>query len=491
MSEYSRGTRTVVIVGAGFSGSTLAINLLRQLHAQPLRIVLIERSLSAGGVAYARRSYPYLLNVPAARMSANSLDPAGFLRFARRSRPSVSAEDFLPRALYGEYLQASLASAEANAAPHVELKRLRGSVIALEQSHRDRVLEVHLADGRNLSADAAVLALGNPAPSPINGSEALRGSPRYIEDPWQSAAAIRAGETVLMIGTGLTMVDTVLAGMQAARGQAVFHAISRHGLMPAVQRPARQLGEEDGTSLVKAASLSLLHLWRATRSLAESLERSNGDWREAVALVRDLAPTLWQRLPPSERRRFLRHARCYWDIHRHRLPESISAALDELRRSDKLRMHAGRILEMQPADEKIQVKWRARGSSETTTLSVDRVINCTGPDYDVQHTRERLLRSLLAQGIALRDPLGLGLVTDERGALVDIAGRAAANIYYLGPMLRARYWETTAVTELRAHAARLARHLTRADDWRAVPDSGHVRGVQRPSAPTYAGATIR
>src|SRR5262249_52955174 len=160
---------------------------------------------------------------------------------------------------------------------------------ALEQSHRDRVLEVHLADGRNVSADAAVLALGNPPPAPINGSEALRGSPRYIEDPWQSAAAIRAGETVLMIGTGVTMGDTVLAGMQAARGQAVFRAISRHGLIPATQRPFRQLGEEDGTSLVEAASVSLLHLFRATRSLAENLECNNGDWREAVALVRDLA----------------------------------------------------------------------------------------------------------------------------------------------------------------------------------------------------------
>jgi uncharacterized NAD(P)/FAD-binding protein YdhS len=286
-------------------------------------------------------------------------------------------------------------------------------------------------------------------------------------------------------------VDTVLAGMQAARGQAVFHAISRHGLLPAAQRPFRQLGEEDGASLVAAASVSLLHLFRSTRALAENLERSNGDWREAITLVRDLAPALWQRLPPNERRRFLRHARCYWDIHRHRLPESISAALHELRRNGQLLVHAGRILEMQPVDKKIQVRWRARGSSETTTLSVDRIVNCTGPDYDVQHTRERLLRSLQAQGLALRDPLGLGLVTDEIGALVDIAGRAASNIYYLGPMLRARFWETTAVTELRAHAARLARHLTRGDDWTAVPASRHISSVQRPSAPAYAGATIR
>jgi uncharacterized NAD(P)/FAD-binding protein YdhS len=69
--------RTIVIVGGGFSGTVLAVNLLRHITDVPTRIVLIEREAEVGcGVAYAARSFPYLLNVPAGRMSATSGDTA-------------------------------------------------------------------------------------------------------------------------------------------------------------------------------------------------------------------------------------------------------------------------------------------------------------------------------------------------------------------------------------------------------------------------------
>ena len=71
--------RTILIIGAGFSGTAVAIHLLRLPHTGPLRIVLIERAHMARGVAYARREGPYLLNVPAGRMSASSVDPLEFL----------------------------------------------------------------------------------------------------------------------------------------------------------------------------------------------------------------------------------------------------------------------------------------------------------------------------------------------------------------------------------------------------------------------------
>jgi len=90
---------------------------------------------------------------------------------------------------------------------------------------------------------------------------------------------------------------------------------------------------------------------------------------------------------------------------------------------------------------------------------VDRVVNCTGPDHDVRRTREPLLRSLIAQGAAVSDPLALGLATDECGALVDASGRVSDQVYYLGPLLRPKYWETTAVQELRTYAEQLACQL--------------------------------
>src|SRR3984885_10009428 len=98
-------TRCIAIVGAGFCGTITAVNLMRESHVEPLRILLIDREPHARGTAYAALPHPYLLNVPAGRMSALSSDPFDFLRFVQRTLPDVTAEDFLPRALYGNYLE--------------------------------------------------------------------------------------------------------------------------------------------------------------------------------------------------------------------------------------------------------------------------------------------------------------------------------------------------------------------------------------------------
>jgi uncharacterized NAD(P)/FAD-binding protein YdhS len=92
-------------------------------------------------------------------------------------------------------------------------------------------------------------------------------------------------------------------------------------------------------------------------------------------------------------------------------------------------------------------------------MLVDRVINCTGPDYNVHRSRDPLLLSLVAQGLAVADPNNLGIRTSSYGALIDSKGRAASNLFYVGPMLRADHWEATAAHELRGHAEQLASYL--------------------------------
>jgi uncharacterized NAD(P)/FAD-binding protein YdhS len=452
-------TRTVAIVGAGFSGTAVAISLLRLPQPQPLRIVLIERKRRAGGVAYAPAAFPYLLNVPAGRMSASSLDPGEFLDFAQRTNPTATEHDFLPRALYGQYLESSLLGAARAAPPEVRLERLHAEVIALDRPLRASTVDVHLDNGWRMTADAVVLAAGNPPPAALPGSEKLTPA-QYLSVPWSAPSALRSGDTVLVAGTGLTMADVVLGAAESTGGAVKLHAISRHGLLPASQTSFRQADEgPDSAPLLRAASVSLTHLVRAVRALATEQDLQAGDWRETITLVRKLAPALWQRLTPRERQRFLRHVRPYWDVHRHRLPGETWSAINGLRRSGALRVRAGRILDLEPLRRRVRVTWRPRGEESAVSFLVDRVVNCTGPDYGARRSREPLLRSLIAQGVAVPDPLELGLQTGEFGALIDASGRAARNIYYIGPMLRAKYWESTAVQELRAYAEALARHL--------------------------------
>lgn len=477
-------TRTVAIVGGGFSGTVLATHLLRLSYWKPLTVVLVERGRIGRGVAYADSDFPYQLNVPAGRMSASSRDPLEFLRFARNTHPDATAEDFLPRALYGEYLESLLAEAESHCPPHVRLERIQGEVQSLHRHEEamQSMLHLKLADGRTVSADTVVLATGNPPPPPLPGTEALIGGGRYFQDPWEASQALRPGETFLTVGTGLTMADVVLAGAAFTDGRLQVHAISRHGLIPPSQTAfhfSHARCEGDGGALLRAASTSARQLVHTVRELAVGMESRGGDWREAVTFVRNMAPALWQRLSARERQRFLRHARTYWDIHRHRLPQATLSGLMQLRLAGTLQVHAGHILELEPVGEQIRVSWRARGEEQVRTLLVDRIANCTGPDYNPERTRDSLLTQLLAEGMVSADPLGQGLRTGAHGAVLDAQGRAAADLYYIGPMLRAEYWESTAAPELRGHAERLAHHLT------ALGNGTRMNGAQLGGPPQH------
>lgn len=453
--------RTIVIVGGGFCGITVAANLLRRPPATPTRLVLIERGEEVGrGVAYARRKFPYLLNVPASRMSASSSAPKQFLEFAQRRIPQVTGEDFLPRSLYGEYLQETLLAAELSAPRNIRLEVIRSEVTNIRRIDRTLPLRVELKDGRELTADDVVLALGNPPPAPLPAANDVLGHPAYANDPWTDEHEFDRQQRVLLIGTGLTAADVINRASYEPLLTPTMHAVSRHGLVPPRQtgfRPDAFRG--DGNALLFAASSSLRDLTGAVRLLAVEAERCGGDWREAITFVRNMAPTIWKRLPDRDRQRFLRHLRARWDVHRHRLPPQITQRIETLRHTGRLHVHAGRIEKMQPHGSQIQVSWRDRHTGELAHERFDRVINCTGPDYNITRSNDPIWRSLVRCGLCVPDSLGLGLRTGPNGAVIDTDGWPGPHLFYVGPMLRADYWEATAVGELRVHAEQVAAAL--------------------------------
>ena len=453
---------TLVIVGAGFCGSVLAANLLRRPPSIGTDIVLIERGSAMGrGMAYAQREFPYLLNVPAARLSADSEDPLQFLRFAQRRQPDTDGEAFLPRAMYGEYLQEALLQAEQAAPPHVRLLRVFGEVRRIVPRGSAQPLSAEFADREPIAADRVILALGNPPAAPMAWAAAIRDHAAYRHDPWDLPKTLGAGHSVLIVGNGLTMADVALAMSQEAGRMPALHTISRRGLVPQPQttfRPTAMRG--DGAALLACAD-SLRRVLAMTRELARDVENRGGDWREVVTFIRHLAPALWRRLPQGEQRRFVRHLRAHWDTHRHRLPPPMAARIASLRQSGRLRVNAGRIAAVVPAGEQLRVSWHPRGAGAgaAKNLTVDLIVNATGPDYALERSADPLLASLRAAGLLSADALNLGLRTARFGACVDAQGRASERLYYLGPMLRADHWEATAATELRDHAEHLAAHL--------------------------------
>jgi uncharacterized NAD(P)/FAD-binding protein YdhS len=450
--------QTIVIVGAGFCGSVLAADLLRS--PGPRDIVLIERGTTIGrGVAYASHEVPYVLNVPAGRLSIQPGDPLHFLRYVRQSHPDADAEDFMPRSMYGDYLQEALDEAERAAVAGVVLKRVFGEVTAIERAQGNKPLLVQVAGQAPIAADRVVLALGNPPSALHPWARGLLRHPAYIHDPWRIPRALHAQDSVLIVGSGLTMVDVAFALSREGGQMPLVRTISRHGLLPLGQTIFRPKAvQDDGELLSNGASIR--RLLAMTRALSLRVEQMGGDWREVVTYIRHLAPELWRRLPEPERRRFLRHVQSYWDVHRHRVPPSMAARIDHMRRGGRLKIHAGRIKELVPEGDELRVMWRRRGGRENESFAVNAVINATGPDYALRRSADPLMQSLRATGMVSEDPLNLGLRTAPYGACVAADGAANPHLFYLGPMLRADHWEATAAPELRVHAERLARHLS-------------------------------
>lgn len=453
--------RRIAIIGAGFSGTALAIQLLREAGPARLEIVLIDPRAEIGaGVAYAARDYPYPLNVAAGHMSLDPARPQDFLDHVNSQGIHAVAGDFLPRQVYGEYVRSRFEAARRAAPEHLRCTHHRAAVLQLRRPAPDSPWELWLDDGKALRADEVVLALGNPPPACPAALEPITAGHRYVRDPWTiGAQASDEIQSVLLLGSGLTMVDAALRLAALRPRVRHIYVLSRHGWLPQSQatahRPARSPNVRDALDQARG---SVRALTRALRVQARDVEVAGGDWREVLTLARAEVSAQWRQLDTAQRARFLRHARSLWDVHRHRVPSGPLAAVQSLARRGVLQVHAGRLVEANAADDAVEVHWQPRGSARTRAWLVDRVVNCTGPGRVSQHA-DPLVQSLLANGLVRVDSLDLGIDVADDGRVIARDGQAVDRLHYIGPWLRARDWEATAVPELRQQALALARRL--------------------------------
>lgn len=484
---------TFTLVGGGFSGTVLAVQLLRRLAGTPAHIVLVDPAPEPGrGVAYAQREHPYLLNVPAGQLSIERTRPNDFVDHARRALGEATGRDFLPRALYGDYLIERLRLAIQRAPAQVSFEHIRGEAVAVERTHRHSWL-VTLSSGERIATQAVVLATGHARPAPL---AAARGLDRP-NDLWEETGAIAPDKDVLILGTGLTMADAVCRLAERGERSGRIVALSRHGLLPQPQSDfCRGCYEGDPEALERLAGVSARALLHYVRGLADEAGEDWRDWREVIAFLREHAPAIWHAMPEAERARFVRHVRPYWDVHRHRLPGATAEVLANLLAHHRLEARAGRLLSLEAWGDRIRASVLPRGATAPEHHVFDHVINCTGPDARIAQSRDPLWRTLVASGLVKPDPLGLGLCTGAGGELLDSAGRVQRNAWYLGPLLRADHWEATAVSELRARAEQLAARLVTALGGEARPSPARAQGAnivlhERPSRKIAATAAAR
>jgi uncharacterized NAD(P)/FAD-binding protein YdhS len=245
------------------------------------------------------------------------------------------------------------------------------------------------------------------------------------------------------------MVDLVLNLLDRGhRGR--ITALSRRGLLPH--------RHDEATAPIPWPARDQPHCLSALLHAARERAK-DADWRAVVDGMRSHLQGWWQAMPAIEKRRFLRHLRPWWDIHRHRLAPEVADRLRQALDGGRLEVIAGQITDVRENDESVKIDYRRRHSRQVERLAVDRVVNCSGPCSDYARIVQPLVHQLLDDGIVRPDPLRLGLDVDDDLRLLDRRARPQARLYALGPVARGRFWECTAVPEIRRQAKRLAEHL--------------------------------
>lgn len=452
---------TIAIVGAGFSGCLVAVHLLKTAN-RPLAIELIDRSHEIGpGVAYSTHDTSHLLNVPAGKMSAFSDDPGHLLRWLDYNRSELAAflpndlnaSSFIPRHIYGLYIQSILEEAEAAAPSNVRLERVIDEVVAVEPQAKGKGAIVSLRSGRAFVADKIVLAVGN-APAVPSASQTKDGDTPYLRHAWSASAlaGLELDAPVLLIGTGLTMMDMVVS-LHDRHHQGKIYAVSRRGLLPLTHRSTKPY---PAFLTPDTAPKTIRGLLRCIRSEVQTAALLGYDWRSAIDSLRPITQQLWQQLGRAEQRRFLRHATPYWDVHRHRIAPEMGDVVGEMLESGQLTITAGRIQDYQAVPDGVAVTVRDRQTQTNRVLQVSRAVNCTGVQIDYRQLPQSPIANLRAQGLIRPNDIGLGLDTAADGAVLDARGNPSSLLYTLGTPRRGDLWETIAVPELREQARALA-----------------------------------
>ena len=448
----------VTIIGGGFSGAMVAAQLVRKTtrSGTPMHLVILDRQTSiAEGAAYRTPDASHLLNVPASGMSAWPDRPDDFLEWARCRDSSVGAYTFLQRRTYGEYLRATFFAAIAQAGTETSIEIRRDEADTIERRTESGWC-VQCRESPSVEADVAVLATGHRPPvDPLkhrwSGSRA-----RYIEDPWSSLAltAIEGGESVCLLGTGLTAIDVLQCLARSARTAPVV-ALSRRGLLPAAHAAA-PLARIDPLSwlepLLRAGSnITTRSITRKIRRAVQAAESAGQDWRQVIDGLRPHISQIWKALPSQDKNRFMRHARPLWEVSRHRMAPAVAEEVGKVADAGIFSTAAARVLAAYGTTDGVTLSVRRRGEPVPEALKFDWIVNCTGPGSGREFGLPPVAAGLTRAGYLEEDTLGLGVRSTPNGqAVVD--GRVIEDLIVIGSLRKGGEWESTAVPELRVQA---------------------------------------
>lgn len=429
----------IAVIGCGFSGLSVLSALVRKLE-KPCHITIYEPSLRPGlGKAYSTQDPAHLLNVRAAAMGAYEGQDGDFLTWlkehhARDADPAA----FMPRALYGRYLDDVFAKAirEAQARSH--------RVFIVHEKVKDvtraqNKLAVHAADDTKIY-DAVIVANGNSRPRQPQLGTGVADHKGWWASPYKSERwpdIQRAGHIVIL-GSGLSMIDALVT-LQRESYDGDVTVLSPHARIPhphAMQGTPFPWAEDD---------------IRAVRSIPDFLRRvrahaNRADWRDVLDGMRPYSNLIWRGFTAAERKRARRYMHM-WNVCRHRIPAEMHELVCRLEQNQILMRREAAVSSVEAMGSSLVCRTSAG------VFEAQIVMNCMGYDYRIDPQGGGLLPALVREGlIGLED--GFPVPVDDTCRL-----NADVLLYGIGPLWQGYMIESSAVREIRFQADKIAETL--------------------------------
>ncbi|MBL0372494.1 FAD/NAD(P)-binding protein [Rhizobium sp. KVB221] len=445
----------IAVLGAGFSATAVVVNLLEYLHPERTIAVVGCQNGFGRGVAYATDDDAHRLNVPAGRMSLFADRPNDLIDWLARRGDAYGSDDFIPRRLFGAYVSDTLGQGIQRTDNRARVRFIDAQALRCHALEAERQI-FELTNADVIEVGKSVLCLGGTAAGlpVVQGGVDAAVRDLVVENPWTCGwmDGLDIDAPVFIVGAGLTAVDQLVSLRK--RGHAgPIHMLSRHALMPHAHVVPRSAAIESPIS----PGGKLSEMLNALRVAAARSE----DWRSVVDGLRPVTQSLWQSMSIDERRRFLRHASGWWNIHRHRMAPDIAGVLDSMRASGQLVVHKGWLERVVREGQNAAVIYKDRHSRTSRRIAAQRVVNCTGMEK-CSVARVPLLQDMLDKAFIRQDPLGLGLAVDEQSRIQSGAGMLDTGAYAMGPMTVGQFWEIFAVPDIRVQARDVAQRVATA-----------------------------
>lgn len=505
----SAETADLAIVGAGTSGAHTLLALLAELAApqrqrgRPVRIVVFDRDRRFfTGIAYGDRSGRASLTLSTLRRFLPDDERARFIAWLvagrhdvvpaiadpawlYRHRAAIATNGwddlFVPRRLYGRYLQEQVDRAirDARAAGVAECELVTGDVTSIERTGDRHVVGARDAGGRRvgLDAGAVVLTVGSPPARRLPcDDETTDGIVHDAYDPGLDAtlAAVRRRlldlpvdtRHVLVVGANATALEFVTASHRI-----VDELRARVTVLSPSGRPRhwRRRSPDEVATLSATSQLRSAAERGARVTAAQLYQAVHADLRTAVAAGSDLAtvPGLADAVPG-----FLGYLD---DADRAAIAERYGLAISRLLRQDcgdavdvvesdvrsgTLAFETGRYVGSRREESHFRVTATdERGRHAMLDGRFGAIVGAVGFE-GVADTRDPLLRQLLRDGLAEASSSNAGLRVDDRF-------RAAPHLYVVGPLLAGNanrsmlIWHAESVRRIMGVAPAAARFMVR------------------------------